>query len=201
VPEEHHNQILFLLLDEALGEFGTSMWIGEIVIKPLSAQKATVTIDQLGPYIADKVAELGWEKLPPLEEYAVYRLPEQAEFPRGDTVVGISCIPDAIYELLECDGTLEEDLLEGTGAELVYIQLDGELFENGSESDKRGEIEDALEEFLVKHRSGYTLGGAFGTKYSYIDLILFDGDRSRDLVKQKLTEMNLANRSRLVSFC
>jgi hypothetical protein len=97
VPEEHHHQILFLLLDEALGEFGTSMWIGEIKIKPIPEEKVALTLDRLAEYISKQIAKRGWEKLPPLEEYAVYRMPSQSDFPRGDTVVGMSCMPQVVW--------------------------------------------------------------------------------------------------------
>lgn len=201
VPREHHDQILFLLIDEALGEFGSSMWLGDISIKPIKPEKATVNLVKLREHVEKIVREKGWERLPPLEEYTVYQLPEKGDFPRGDTIVGISCIPDVIFELIENNGTLNDDPIEGTGAELVYIQLDIDVFPEGSQSNRRGEIEDKLEEHLVEHRSGYTLGGAFGEKYGYIDLILFDGDHSRDLVKKVLTELHLADKARLVSFC
>ena len=45
VPPDHHYQILFLLLDEALGEFGTEMWLGGIKVEPFSVDPKTITLD------------------------------------------------------------------------------------------------------------------------------------------------------------
>lgn len=201
VPRSHHDEILFLLLDEALGEFGASMWLGDVGIKPIKPEKATVNLVNLRAYLQKIIDEKGWQRLPPLEEYAVYELPERGDFARGDTVCGISCIPEVIFELIENRGTLQNDLLEGTGAELVYVQVDSDALPQDKEAEFRAEIEDLLEEQLRATRSGYTLGGAYGSSYSYIDLILFDGDESRKLVKHILSSKNLADRSRLVSFC
>lgn len=201
VPREHHQQIVYLLIDEALGEFYSAMWISDVIIRPFKAEKAHVNLVGLSQHMEKLIEKRGWKRLQPLEEYTVYQLPEQADFPRGDTIVGISCIPEVIFELIENGGSLQDDPLLGTGAELVYIQLDIDIFPEGEQSNRRAEIEDRLEEHLVQHRSGYTLGGAFGQNFGYIDLILFDGDRSRDLVKQILQDLQLADRARLVSFC
>ena len=201
VPRSHHEEILFLLLDEALGEFGASMWLGDVAIKPIKPEKATVNLVNLRSHLQKIIDEKGWQRLPPLEEYAVYELPERGDFPRGDTICGISCIPEAIFELIENRGALQTDLLDGTGAELVYIQIDSDALPVDKEAEFRAEVEDLLEERLRETKSGYTLGGAYGASYSYIDLILFDGDESRKLVKSQLSTLNLADRSRLVSFC
>jgi len=54
-----------------------------------------------------------------------------------------------------------------------------------------GEVEDALEEELKGSASGRLLGGAFGTKNAYIDLLLFDGPTSLEIVHQVLCGRNL----------
>jgi hypothetical protein len=200
VPEEHHFQILFLLLDEALGEFGTQTWLGEIHIEPIAQGKDTRPLVELPAFVRHVNEFYKWDKLPPLRSYTLYEAPEQTDARRGDTVVGTTCIPDLIFEFLENGGELPEDPLDGTGAEFAYVVIDGSVFPEGSQTDVRGNIEDALADALESELSGRTLGGAFGIDESYIDLILFDGDRSRMIVQEVLNSLQLSGRSRIEDF-
>jgi hypothetical protein len=200
VPAEHHLNILFLLLDEALGEFGTQMWLGDIKVAPVTPDEKTKRLHELPKFIDQVNKYHGWEKLPPLESYTVYEVAEPSEFPRGDTVVGTTCIPDVVFELMEHRGQLPEDPFEGIGAEFVYVAIDGDVFPDGSESDVRGNIEDTLSDALQTQLGGRTLGGAFGTNESYIDLLLVDGQRSHATVRETLDSLQLLGRSRIVSY-
>ncbi|QDT11249.1 hypothetical protein [Planctomycetes bacterium K23_9] len=200
VPQEHHYQILFLLLDEALGEFGTQNWLGEIKIQPIDEGVETRPLVQLPEFIEQVNRYHKWEKLPPLETFTLYRIEEQREGPRGDTIVGTSVIPNVIGKYIHHQGKLPEDPLEGTGARLAYLSIDGDVFPEGQQSDVRGNIEDALDEALEKEQSGRTLGGAFGTEMAYIDLLLVDGDNSADIVRQTLKRIQLDGKSNLHYF-
>ncbi|MEM7473809.1 MAG: hypothetical protein AAF483_02380 [Planctomycetota bacterium] len=192
IPEEHHPQILFLLLDEALGEFGTQTWIGNIEIEPIPEGAEHVrSLTQLPEYIKSVHKYHGWEKLDPPETISVYELTQQSPGPRGDTIVGSSTIPGIISEYVARGGKLEEDPLEDTGAELAYISMDTSQFPDGNQAEVRGNMEDAIEAALEEELSGRVLGGAFGTEKSYIDLLLFDGDNSREIVQRQMTELQL----------
>ena len=200
VPEEHHMQILFLLLDEALGEFGTQMWLGNIAIEPVTPGEKTKWLYELPKFIEQVNAYHRWEKMPPLESYTLYEVNSPSESPRGDTVVGTTCVPSVVFDLLENQGKLPEDPFDGIGAEFAYVAVDGAVFPDGSESDVRGNIEDALGDALESELSGRTLGGAFGSRESYIDLLLLDGDHSRDIVQQTLDDLQLRGRARVESY-
>ena len=200
LPEEHHYQILFLLLDEALGEFGVQTWLGELKIEPFEAGEATQTIATLPAFIDQVEQYHQWEKLPPLQSYALYEAPEQHDFPRGDTVVGTTCIADLVFDLLENGGRLAEDPLPGLGAEFAYVAIDGSVFPDGQQSDVRGNIEDALSDALQSEQAGRTLGGAFGAGHSYIDLLLLDGENSRRIVELTLDKLQLRGKAELRTF-
>ena len=195
VPPEHHFQILFLLLDEALGEFGTQTWIGEIQIEPFAQDESTRTLTELSAYIEQVNRYHEWQKLPPPESFTLYRFTEQRDGPRGDTVVGTSIIPNTVSRFVHLQGKLPDDPLEGTGAELAYLSIDGSIFPEGKQSDVRGNIEDAIDEALQAEHSGSVVGGAFGTEMSYIDLLLVDGENSRDIVKKVIEGLQLTSRS------
>ncbi len=200
VPSEHHLMILFVLLDEALGEFGTEMWLGEIKIEKFEPDPKTRTIADLPEFIARMNNYHQWQKLPPLDSYSVYRMTEQTDGPRGDTAVGSSVIAEIVFDYIENGGKLDEDPIAGTGAELIYVAIDGDVFPDGQQADVRGRIDDALSEALEKHASGETLGGAFGLSESYIELLLVDGEASREIVKRTLADLQLHGRFRIESF-
>jgi hypothetical protein len=200
VPSEHHLMILFILLDEALGEFGTEMWLGEIKIQKFERDSKTRTIADLPEFIKQMNAYHQWQKLPPLESCSVYQMTEQTDGPRRDTVVGSSVIAGIVMDYIDNGGKLDEDPIAGTGAELVYIAIDGEVFPDGQQADVRGNIDGAISESLQTNVSGETLGGAFGVHESYIELLLFDGERSREILERTLSDLQLHGRYRLEPF-
>ena len=207
VPKEHHPQILFLLLDDALGEFGTGNWIGEIEVKPLdkkglfrrsgsSESEQPMTLLDLPSFISELAEQKGWTKPSPVESRTVYQVGEQSSAHRGDTAVGSTAIPNLIAELLQ-NGALVDDPFTAAGADLVSLQLDGSLFTPGQQADQRGAIEDALDEALSAAQSGAVLGGAIGHINSYIEMVLYDGAASRAIVESKLAELQLTERATL----
>ena len=200
LDEELHLQILFLFLDEALGEFGTQTWIGNIEVEPVSTGGDTCSLRQLPEVIGVVRSEQQWEKHSPLETYSGYQLSEQTDGPRGDTVVGTTCVPHLIFEYIETGGFLEEDPLAGTGAELVYVAIDSAHFPDGRQVDVRGELEDQIDELLRAESSGRSLGGATGAQDSYIEFLLFDSGNGRRIIDETLKTMDLGKLSRLETF-
>ncbi len=200
LPEEHRYTPLFILLDEALGEFGTQTWIGTIDIKPFEPDEQTRSLAGLPEFLKQVGEYHKWEKLPPLETLSVYKMDEQSSSPRGDTIVGTSVIPNVVFEYIENKGRLDENPLLEAGAELVYLVIDTTVFPEGQQADARGNLEALLSEALEADWSGRTLGGAFGVNNSYIEMILYDGEQSRRIVKDKLAELQLDGRYKIVSF-
>lgn len=186
LPEEARGQISFLLLDEALGEFGVEQWIGAVDIEPVKPGRNVVTLPELSELIAKTAAKQAWDKLEPLAAYSTYRIEQQSRHRRGDTIAGSTLLPDIIGDFLEHKGRLKDDPLKDTGAEFAYIALDAASLPRGDESEGRGRIEDELQAILESQASGLVLGGAHGTQQAYIDLLLFDGDESRKLIKESL---------------
>lgn len=203
LDEEHHGQILFIFLDEALGEFGTQTWIGQIEIAPVSEGKNTRSLADL-PRFIETVAEYHqWEKLSPMDSYTGYQAADDAELtdaPRGDTIVGTTCIPHIIFDYLENEGRLSEDPLADTGAEFGYIAIDGSVFPEGEQVDVRGNIEDAVNDALADAGCGRSLGGAFGAQESYVEFILFDAEQGQQILEKTLTDLQLTGRSRIERF-
>ena len=168
--------VLFLILDEVLGEFGTDQWLGKIDIvdhKP----DGVIPAGQLRDYLHDLEVGRGWRKLPPTESYSSYQLPNQGDsFVRADTIVGTTSHMRLIGDYLDGGGQLSEDPLEGSGAEYRFLAFPTSSLRQGDEANSRGELEDQIGAALGDH--GCVLGGAIGVERSYIDLLLTDGKES-----------------------
>ncbi|MCO8122714.1 hypothetical protein NHH03_13280 [Stieleria sp. TO1_6] len=204
LPEQHHAQLLFLLLDEVLGEFGTQTWLGGIDIAEVNASevngRTVFRLMELPTFIKGIQRYHGWEKHSPLRSYTGYTVREASPVLRGDTIAGTTCIPGLAFELIDEGGRLNEDPLQDTGASLAYLQIDGAVFPDGDQAAVRHNIEEALDEALEGQQLGRTLGGAAGTESSYIDLLLIDGDQSRAAVEQTMERLSLNDRYRWHSF-
>ena len=112
-------------------------------------------------------------------------------FLRDDIIAGSTTHPDLVNEYFRVEGRLQ-DPLAGTGADYVFVSFDCKFFPEVKEMvDKRRIIEDALAEALLSAQSGRVLGGAFGTQFGYIDLLLFDGRNSLDIVERILRKQML----------
>ena len=201
VPEDHHFQLLFLMLDEALGEFGTQTRIGSIEIEPVETGDDVYSLTELPRLIREAEDYYEWQKLPPTECYTLFEIPDGFDDHQPVRRFGMTCIPTIISDLIEHDGTLPEDPLEGTGAELIAVAVDLSVFPEGREAEVRGEIEDKVSEKLEGEMSGRTLGGSWGQDSAFIDIIIFDGDDSRAFIGEALKSMNIASECRLLSLC
>lgn len=181
---------LFLLLDEALGEFGTEQWIGEIKVDDQKFADA-LPLAELPAFTKKLEAETGWKKLPPGQAAVGYRLQQPHQrFLRGDIITGTTVHPRLLNEYLVAEGELS-DPLAGSGADYVFVAFDMRILPKGQQVAVRGGIEDALDDNLRRNHSGRLLGGAFGVENAYIDLLLFDGEQSVEIVRRVLQEQNL----------
>lgn len=190
MPERDRWTVLFLFLDEVLGEYGTQQWIGEIKHDPMRLADS-MPLEELNGFLKRVQVEHGWKKLIPGESATGYRCNEQHNrFLRGDIVTGTTVHPLLINEYLKAEGELE-DPLKGTGADYVFVAFDAKILPVGNEVNARAEIEDALDQALRSAASGRLLGGALGRQKAYIDLLLFDGATSIEILKGVMQDKSL----------
>jgi hypothetical protein len=190
LKEKDRWTILFLFLDEALGEYGTQQSIGEIKLDSARLADSMPLTELLG-FVKKVEAEAGWKKYPPGQGGVVYKKSEpHDEFIRGDIWVGSTVNLRIVNEYAQSKGDLQ-DPLAGTGADYVFVSFDASILPKGKEATARGAFEDALREALASEFSGQVLGGALGTKNAYIDLMLFDGKKSLEIVQRVLKEKQL----------
>ena len=69
--------------------------------------------------------------------------------------------------------------------------MDVQSFPEGQQMETRDAIETALAAALKAEHSGRILGGAFGTQFAYLDLMLYGGQTSVQIVERVLREQNL----------
>lgn len=197
VDNDGRFQILYLLLDEALGEYGTQSKLGSIAFKGDPDAKPLV---ELPGYLEALWLEKGWTELSPLETYSGYRSEPSEEFERADTIAGYTCVPQVVLGYLNNGGALEEDPVEDTGAEFLFARI-----ENGGADvqDDPLQFRTAIEEEIAKRLNGgggYVVGGATGTQNSYVDLVIFDGSRSLAAIREALAEMQLDGKYKIKPF-
>lgn len=182
--------IVFLFLDEALGEYGSKWWIGEVRLEN-DRLADSFPLEELPEFVDAIVEREGWKKYPPGESYAMFKIPPADKtFPRSDLVTLTTAVPQLFHDHREAEGKME-DPLENTGADYVYVSFSRDLLPAGKEVDTRYELEEALDNALKPHASGRCIGGGLGRERAYVDLLIFDGQRSLDLIVEVLKARNL----------
>ncbi len=185
LPEKARFMALFLMLDELLGEHGTQNWIGEIKFSEDQLRKA-IPIAELRDVISDAQREHGWKKYAPTETYSGYSLKESdSEWLRSDTVAGSCRFFRLLRDYFDAEGPCEHPLPD-LGVDFVFVAIPTSHFPKGTEVAGRGEIEDDLITALEAEASGISIGGATGYTNCYIDLALYDGARSLEIVQKVL---------------
>ncbi|MGJ8641330.1 MAG: hypothetical protein ACSHYA_18210 [Opitutaceae bacterium] len=187
IKEQDRYTVLFLLLDEVLGEYGTTNWIGKI--NPTEDKLAhAIPISELRDFVSDLEIQKQWKKYPPTECYIGYKIPPQeTHFPRSDVFTGTSLNFTLIQEYMRSKGSMDTPL-DRTGADFIYISFSSRYLPKGQEVDFRSHIEDTIDAKLSQDASGQTLGGATGHERTYIDIIIYDGERSMAIIDEALKE-------------
>jgi hypothetical protein len=182
---------VFLLLDEALGEFGVEQWIGGIDLHDKRPAGEMIPLTELRSLISRIESEKGWKKSPPGESPTLYSFKEPHDrFLRGDIVAGNTTHTGLINDYVRARGKMK-DPIAGTGASYVFVAFDSAFLPQGRQSAARGEIEGQLDTALRSAHSGRLIGGAFGVSRSYIDLLVFDGNESLKIVEGVLRDRGL----------
>ena len=152
LPKDEHFRILFIVLDELFGEFGTQRWLGEIKISDERLSESMPVVE-LRDYVNAETARREWKLIPPGENCSLFRFDTAKDFPRGDVLTWTTVVPSLVHELFDSEGK-PPDLLEGTCAQFLFLKLPLEMFPRGREVSVRGEIEDELHAALKAAASG-----------------------------------------------
>ncbi|MDB6078216.1 MAG: Tetratricopeptide repeat protein [Akkermansiaceae bacterium] len=177
-------QILFLWLDEVLGEDHVSNRLGKIDIRD-DALGPSFPLTELKSYIEETEAKQGW-KAPGSGQFTGYSFEETSDaFLRADMIAGHTSQRLLWRDYIEGEGKMD-DPLAGSGAAYYFLRIPNGSLPDGKQTDERFRLEELLEAELKTSADGLCLGGGGGRKYGYIDFLLFDGPRSVDRVLQIL---------------
>lgn len=177
----------FLWLDEALGEDLVMRGIGTVETSAEPAGKDAVGARQLRARVRALVQESGGDPdLPPGGAYAMIRIPDEAARDgafRADARFGTTRFAP-LLQLWITDGA--EDPLARVGAGYAAVGFPLDRLEDGRAVEQRGEVEEAIEAAMVRTEAGNVLGGLFGPRAAYIDLLVTDRERAEDAVRAAL---------------
>lgn len=194
--------LTWLALDNVLGESLVMAWVGPVepILEPTHGTRHGIDALRTQARAALRLHGLDPDR-DPLETYAPYERREASNGDleaRGDVILGTTKNLDSIYELEN-----EEDEIEigASGASLVYLVLPAaDLGEPSERVEARADLEDRLETALGAAHVGEILGGAMGTQYAYIDLLLFDEDAGLTAVREILADSPSVQRAVLRYF-
>ncbi|HEY1171970.1 MAG TPA: hypothetical protein VGH19_11415 [Verrucomicrobiae bacterium] len=141
LSEKERWHVLFLMLDEVLGEFGTQNWIGEIAFSD-NRLKEAMPIAELCLFIQKVEREHEWKKCSPVESWSSYQREAGGDYPRGDIFAGSTRNLILLNEHWSAGDEMENPL-PNTGADFVFVQFDRAILSAGNEVDERGRFEDA----------------------------------------------------------
>lgn len=188
LEQNQQHTILFLWLDEALGERGTSRWVGEIRISDQEL-KGAMPIGEFRDFVNRTAHENGWKSR---GAGVIYKLDDPSDKAlRADTFVGSSDCFSVVESYLDAGGPAESDPIAGLGAEFVFVALDRQNLDDEDVLGAREKIDQRIREHLGGGRSGITIGGATGLFNAYIDVLIYDGQHSVDQIQAAVKSFDL----------
>lgn len=199
LPKDDQFRILFIVLDELFGEFGTQRWLGEIKMAD-DRLAESMPIAELRDFVNAETSKRDWKLIPPGERVSLFRFGEADEFPRGDVLTWTTTVPSLLHEFFDTKGK-PADLLKGSGAEFLFVTIPKEMLPRGGEVDARFEIEEAFDKALKSAQSGTVVGGSLGPNGGYIDVLIFDGSKSVEIIKSVMSQLSMPKDASVFRFC
>lgn len=192
IPEEVCDQAIFIALDTALGEDVVELWLGTIEPAPDATPDHHHTVESLKGAVHALLTEHGFDpKLHPLERWFGYERNDDAPIapgPRGDIVVGSTCIPQ-LHESAEQAAEVIEEVSE-SGAVLAFVRMPLRDDSSGeARIDSREAVFEPLSEALEERGAGAAFGRATGVEHDYTDLILFDEPSAVEVIRRRLRDL------------
>jgi hypothetical protein len=175
LPDKDKVFISFLLLDEALGEYGTELFVGKI--DPVdSRQEGDIDLITFRKRVDGYKAEIEFsEEDTPDKFHTLYSIKptEKETYALREDVYLVNTTN---FELFESYG--KSNLLEKFGASYIFAVISMSLFDMENFLDQREEISDKVDLEMQNANDGFVVGFATGKLNCYMDLIIFDGETS-----------------------
>ncbi|MBP6732738.1 MAG: hypothetical protein KA149_11805 [Chitinophagales bacterium] len=175
LPEKDRTIISFLLLDEALGEYGTEMFVGKLETTT-SRNEGDIDLVTFRKRVDGYKAEIEFDgEMTPDQLHSLYSIKpeEKSKYALREDVYVINT---SNIELFENYG--KSNLLEKFGANYIFAVISMSLFDMETFLDQREEISDKVDLEMQSANDGFVVGFATGKLNCYMDLIIFDGETS-----------------------
>jgi len=201
----------FVATESLLGEECLDKWIGAIEVdsSKSGSGKTTIPLDDLKTSVealigslCDQLPDRPYYQWTETAEWTLWQLkPEQAEdYPeQSDLFVGKSC-NRAMWEAAHAGTAFYSERFSRHEETFCYLKLDGSQGLDEEKFADKSEIEDALDAVLKPQALGCQIGGGTGLRYSYIDLAVRDVDRAIEVVRERLRQGNVPQRSWILFF-
>jgi len=188
---------LFLILDEILGEFGTTRWIGTVEFSQKRLAES-MPISELKEFIEETSSSRAWKMRTPVDTWSVYKIPPEnrSAAPRMDTIGGTSGCWNVLRSFLDDPRKFEDPFLK-MGAAWVYVSFPSAVLPESGQVDARENMADVITSALEQDHSGIPLGGAIGDRLAYMDFLIFDGERSIARIREAARKSGLPADARL----
>lgn len=176
LDKEHQLQITKTMLELFIGELELEARISSIEILEEEIDGEDVCLlPNFYEDICDIIIAQEWiEYHDPTQIYMAYKIDEKITFEglRKDMKLIVTTYPQLQEEVLNQEYTICKDMKQ-LGGELGYL-----YYETYGERKEialiRQQLEKELQDLLYPMSIARTIGGAVGTKYAYIDILLFD---------------------------
>ena len=188
--EDHVYNIIFPLLDMAIGEVMTVRYIGNIDIltddpdNEFKTFQKWITLGKLNDYIVKNLENVYED----VNSYSVYKIEpkEGGDFNyREDAFIGSTACMSIISAYYNSDTYIIKELFQSTGATLCYFYFSNDKYSNDEVLSIRSNMEESIQNNASDF--GIVIGGATGHSYSYIDFIAYDPESFID-IGQKMLE-------------
>lgn len=180
IPNDEAIYILFILLDTALGEYGTELFIGTLDI---SKEELPNSINLIS--FKNQIDKYKYEtnfdpKMTPDQVYGVYKLKTEELYTYETR--------EDIYLVVTCNINLQNyyqkpNIFKEKGAHYIFIQIDLNNFEEDNYLNQREEISNLIEIELGSNNDGFIIGYSTGNLNCYIDILIFDNENSIEKIK------------------
>jgi len=207
--DEHTNKKLFqnvaLNLRLLLGDERFEKWVGyiDIIKTPVHLDSKTNNKNLVNDF--DKTTKTLKEKLPNYysrakgdDEHTLFELqPSHAKDykERSDMFSCVTRAPEIISATFAEQIPFYSERFTKNGETFLYLKIDTAEKDQSSKLSLRHQIEDNLDETLIKNNLGCVIGGGSGIQYIYIDLLVKDNDSAIPRIQQFLKDINLTKRS------
>ncbi len=189
-------QVAFILLDEAIGENRTELWVGHVEKSGKPAPKTAVTLFELEAQLLALAKKhdlpLDWS----FDQFSNYQIspatiPEDC--PRRDVIAGSTSHFPIVADFYDHSGKLPNPIAN-TGAYFAYVEIPGA----GLGKDfRRYEVEN----LIIGSSDGLrVLGGATGTETHYIDILILNREVAELAIQKAFAKQDKIQTARLLPF-